>query len=265
MRLKSRLRKLRSEGKFVAPLTLLAQANYQRVNLRDYFNRRKLDNSLSAIAPDTAPDRQVDFAMEAADRFLRPMQNRSELVRLMERVRAMQPRRILEIGTARGGTLFLFCRNAAPDATIVSLDLPYAINGGGYPEWKAPIYRSFAQSEQQLILLRRDSHLAASRDEVLRQAGSEPFDLIMIDADHRYEGVKRDFELYAPLVAPGGIIVMHDVLPNRYDAEIQVDRFWEEVKARYATEEIVEDPAQGNMGIGIVSNYHAAQPLEEPA
>ncbi len=256
--LKSYLRRLRSEGKFVAPLTMLAQANYQRVNLRDYFNRAKLDSALAAMDASAGPAQQVDFALEAAAGFLRPMQNRSELVRLMERVRAMQPRRILEIGTARGGTLFLFCRNAAPDATVVSLDLPYAINGGGYPEWKSPIYRSFARPEQELILLRRDSHLAASRDEVQRLAGSEPFDVIMIDADHRYEGVKRDFELYAPLVSPEGLIVMHDVLPNRYDAEIQVDRFWDEVKARYSTEEIVEDREQGNMGIGIVSNFHAA-------
>lgn len=257
MSIKSYLRKMRSEGRFVGPLNMLAKANYQRVNTRDYFNRQRFSESLSRRDFGGDVSKQVDFALTAVDGFMRPMQNRQEILTLAHSVRQMAPRRILEIGTARGGTLFLFCQNAAPDATIVSLDLPYAINGGGYPEWKAPIYQSFAQPGQNLILIRGDSHSEASREEVKRLAGDAPFDLIMIDADHRYEGVKRDFELYAPLVAENGAIVMHDILPNRFDAEIQVDRFWEEVKARYETEEIVENRDQGNMGIGIVRGFHA--------
>jgi len=263
MSIKSRLRQLRSEGRFVGPLTLLAKANYQRVNVRDYFNRKRI---LRSIAEKPFADRipeQVGFAMDAASGFLRPMQNRKEIERLAEIVRTRQPKRVLEIGTARGGTLFLFSQNAAPDALIVSLDLPFGINGGGYPEWKKPVYQAFAKPDQELILIRGDSHSEESKREVIKRAGEAPFDLIMIDADHRYEGVKRDFELYAPLVASDGIIVMHDVLPNRFDAEIQVDRFWEEVQAQFRTEMIVDDPDQGNMGIGLVFDYHARE--SEPA
>ena len=35
---------------------------------------------------------------------------------------------------------------------------------------------------------------------------------LLIDADHSYEGVRRDFEAWSPLVAPGGLIVFHDYL-----------------------------------------------------
>jgi predicted O-methyltransferase YrrM len=35
---------------------------------------------------------------------------------------------------------------------------------------------------------------------------------LLIDADHSYEGVRGDFELWAPHVAPGGLIVFHDYL-----------------------------------------------------
>lgn len=35
--------------------------------------------------------------------------------------------------------------------------------------------------------------------------------LLMIDADHSYEGVKKDFEFWSPLVADGGLIVFDDV------------------------------------------------------
>lgn len=35
-------------------------------------------------------------------------------------------------------------------------------------------------------------------------------DYLHIDADHSYEGVKRDFELYSTIMNPGGIISLHD-------------------------------------------------------
>jgi hypothetical protein len=43
----------------------------------------------------------------------------------------------LEIGTARGGTLFFLTRLASPHATIVSVDLPGGPFGGGYPRRRA--------------------------------------------------------------------------------------------------------------------------------
>jgi predicted O-methyltransferase YrrM len=40
------------------------------------------------------------------------------------------------------------------------------------------------------------------------------FDLIYIDGDHSYQGVKRDLETAFALVKPSGYILMHDVLAN---------------------------------------------------
>jgi len=37
-----------------------------------------------------------------------------------------------------------------------------------------------------------------------------PVDMLYIDGDHSYRGVKADFKNYAPLVSPGGIIVLDD-------------------------------------------------------
>jgi hypothetical protein len=41
----------------------------------------------------------------------------------------------------------------------------------------------------------------------------EPIDVLFIDANHDYECVRRDFELWSPFVKPGGIVAMHDVSP----------------------------------------------------
>jgi cephalosporin hydroxylase len=252
MSVKNRIQRMRSEGRFVGPIDLLAKLWYGAKNLRDHLHKDEVMAALRDRSFGSDPGSWVDFAMSAGKGFLRPMQNPQEIRRLIERVQELKPKTILEVGTARCGTLFLFCQSAAEDAEIVSLDLPYGKNGGGFPEWKGPIYQLFARSDQQLTLLRANSHFEESRTRVERAVRGKKFDLIMIDADHSYEGVKRDFELYSPLVSERGIVVLHDVLPNRFDPEIDVHRFWREVSAAHQCEEIVDDYQQGCLGIGVV-------------
>ena len=58
-----------------------------------------------------------------------------------------------------------------------------------------------------------------------------PIRFLLIDADHSYESVRRDFELWSPLVAPGGLIVFHDYLmpsiARLVDEEVRRDRRFE--------------------------------------
>lgn len=44
--------------------------------------------------------------------------------------------------------------------------------------------------------------------------GYAPYDLVFIDADHRYESVKRDFNGVWPFVAEQGLVILHDVWPK---------------------------------------------------
>jgi predicted O-methyltransferase YrrM len=58
------------------------------------------------------------------------------------------------------------------------------------------------------------------------------YDLIFIDGDHSYEGVRRDFELYQELLSPRGYIVFHDIDPDhtfRDGAGGQVYKFWQDI------------------------------------
>ncbi|MEM2849487.1 MAG: CmcI family methyltransferase, partial [Candidatus Bathyarchaeia archaeon] len=81
---------------------------------------------------------------------IKPNQIEYEIAKLLELVRNIKPNFILEIGTADGGSLFLFTRVAQPDATIISIDLPGGKFGGGYPKWKIPIYKAFAREGQRV-------------------------------------------------------------------------------------------------------------------
>ena len=82
-------------------------------------------------------------------------------------------------------------------------------------------------------------------------------DFLFIDANHSYEGVKKDFEMYSPLVRKGGIIAFHDIIPDYYAKRgiklaSGVYKFWNEVKEKYEHLEIVKDRNQNAFGIGVL-------------
>ncbi len=183
---------------------------------------------------------------------IRAFQAREEIIRLLELIERCRCQRLLEVGTARGGTLYLLCRAAVEDATIVSVDLPRGRFGGGYPFWLEPVLRSFPGPDQNLILIKGDSGDPA----IIRKISDSlqgPADFVLIDGDHSYGGVKRDFQNFKPLVREGGLLAFHDIVPGSPDAVGGVPDFWQEVKKTEAeTLEIVESWDQGGYGIGVV-------------
>jgi len=192
------------------------------------------------------------FSFQAFGVSIKPSQVRYEVAKLLEVVAKLKPKVVLEIGTAGGGTLFLFTRVADLEAKIISVDLPGGPFGGGYPRWKIPLYKSFSRGGQKIYLLRRDSHDPRTLEEVKRILDSEKVDFLFIDGDHTYEGVKRDFEMYSPLVREGGIVAFHDIVPGPSEYVGGVPKFWGEVKMKYKYLEIVEDWHQGGYGIGVI-------------
>ncbi|MDX1763369.1 MAG: class I SAM-dependent methyltransferase [bacterium] len=197
----------------------------------------------------------VPFVYRGIGHFkkIQPRQNRTEIEGLYNEVCALAPKRVLEVGTARGGTLYLWTQAARDDAIIVSVDLPGGEFGGAYPPCRVPFYRLFARASQDLHLLRADSHDPATLGEVRDLFASEPIDFAFIDGDHTYVGVKSDFETYGPLVRPGGLIAFHDILPRSDEPEIQVDRFWKEVRDQYDCHEFIGDDSGGRrIGIGVI-------------
>ncbi len=54
--------------------------------------------------------------------------------------------------------------------------------------------------------------LVGLTSDMVREYRGRPIRMLLIDADHSYDGVRSDFELWSPLVVPGGLIVFHDYL-----------------------------------------------------
>lgn len=198
----------------------------------------------------------VPFVFEGAGFFkqIRPMQSQAEIAWLYGQVVKRAPRVVVEIGTCHGGTLYLWCQAAAPEAMVISIDLPEGKYGGGYRSCRAPFYQAFCKPLQYMHLLRCDSHAAETVQLVNQRLGGRPIDLLFIDGDHTYAGARKDFELYWPLVAPSGWVALHDIAPQPKDPSIEVWRLWGEIKQQGGqTSEFQDDTPNGRkIGIGLV-------------
>jgi predicted O-methyltransferase YrrM len=180
-------------------------------------------------------------------------QNMGELLGLVNRLREQPLKNICEIGTFKGGTLFIWCQLATPDAHIYSIDLPGGEFGGGYHQGSLLVFQAFCRDNQKLQCFQGDSHEASICSQLRHQLGEAQLDFLFLDGDHSYEGVKKDFELYSPLVRAGGMIGFHDIVLSPDHPDIQVYRFWNEIKGGYRHEEFVDNSgARRSIGIGLL-------------
>ena len=140
-----------------------------------------------------------------------------ELVNLAYWVRGFAPRNVLEIGTV-GSTFFLLSRLATGKKVAVDMrDI-------------RPKIHNFMFGHQWCFF-QGDSQTAAMHEAVSSYCNE--FDLIFIDGDHRYEGVKRDFENYRGLLSSRGVILFHDVDPDHaFKTTVggEAWRFWQELE-----------------------------------
>lgn len=199
--------------------------------------------------PETAsPAELVDISMSCP--AIQSQQIRSEFLELAEMVKEQNCKYIMEIGTYRGGTLFVFSQLAAAGATVISLDFHFSFLGKVYGALQKPLLRKFVRNGKSLFLLRQDSHLPETLGVVRNLLHGHQLDFLFIDGDHSYEGVREDFLMYSPLVREGGLIAFHDVAESGGSREVH--RLWEELKPSYKHEEFIHKSGTGAMGIGVL-------------
>lgn len=141
-------------------------------------------------------------------------QNQWELDQMVAVVERLQPSRILEVGAMYGGTLWHWLA-IAPHVVVVDDEMR---NAAEWEKWAD-------DADAQLDLLQGSSQDPALVEQV-RELG--PYDFIFIDADHRYEPVKADWENFRGMIAPGGVFAFHDT-QHVGDPTYGVERLWGEI------------------------------------
>ncbi len=179
-----------------------------------------------------------------------PSQIFKEIMGLLGLLGKLRPKQVLEIGTLKGGTLYLFSKVADPSAQLVSVDLRIR---------RKPLLKSFARKDQRVSLIEGDSTQAATINRI-RKAFPEGIDFLFLDGDHSYDGIRTDFENYSGLLNKGGVIAFHDIVEDnetRYGVATGswaggVPKFWKEIKQKYKHMEFVQNWKQDGCGIGVL-------------
>jgi len=184
------------------------------------------------------------------DAPVQPDQFAAEFGELLNLYEELQPRCILEIGVREGGTLYQWMKHTRPGALIVAIDLPGVRWGNPRKQPNVETWQAWAAEFGHEIHV----YFGNSQwQEAQFFAGKySPFDFVFLDADHTYEGVKSDFKAYGLMArAGGGVVAIHDILPDDTDELIQVGRFWEELKAGLTWLEYTSGQVE-RRGIGVV-------------
>lgn len=170
------------------------------------------------------------------------LQREWEIAALLDILQERQPRNVLEIGSAEGGTLRLFMQTLDPGAQFVSIDLEFRESAG----------RRWAEKYGHTLNVLNGPSQSPEID-VLATQIMPTIDFLFIDGDHSYEQVRHDFESYGWHVPPGGLIGLHDILFTPDDPAVEVHRLWTDIReAGYITQELITGRDNGPGGIGLV-------------
>lgn len=190
----------------------------------------------------------VDWAMNFGGggyMTVNTLQVPAEITQLAQAVQAINPKIIVEIGTARGGTLLIWSYLAS--RRVITCDLlDLAL--------QRPLFSRFTPpgSNCQVTMLSGNSHEASFKARLAQELNGEKADFLFIDGDHTESGVEADYNDYKEFVRPGGLIAFHDIVEKQPLPTNQVNPFWKRIKVGADVQEFIADPNQCGFGIGLL-------------
>ena len=213
------------------------------------LHRIQLIQNLKRLNKLTTLQDYYDFAVDIFD----PHQNKDEILNLLCLIDASKPKIICEIGTATGGTNFLISQFPKTVTTMIGIDL--------FVKNKFML-SSYNRNERDLHYIDGSSYDSKTIHKVKRILKDRYIDILFIDGDHSYNGVKKDYINYSPFVKDKGLIIFHDIIPDyltkfgketgTYSGDVPV--LWNELKTKFKYKEFVNNKDQDGLGIGIL--YH---------
>lgn len=144
-------------------------------------------------------------------------QNKTELAKVLQYVSEINPKVIVEIGVHQGYSMVDWQKAFNPEIIIgVDNDL-HALD---------------LEATKNMLIVDGDSHSDEVLLRVKKYLRGHPIDFLYLDGDHTYDGVKKDYQMYSPLVRSGGIIGFDDIKldSNHWRMNgVDVARFWNEL------------------------------------
>lgn len=137
----------------------------------------------------------------------------------------------VELGTHTGNSYFSFCQ-AAKEKNL-------AVRCFAVDTWEGDPQAGFYQGDvfemvnahNQKNYERFSVLLKKTFDAALQDIEDASVDLLHIDGLHTYDAVRHDFTTWLPKLAPGAVVIFHDICEK--EEGFGVWKFWEELKQEY--------------------------------
>jgi predicted O-methyltransferase YrrM len=170
----------------------------------------------------------VAYAFEGVGNYtsIRPMHDYETAEAILDYVSELNPETIVEIGAGNGGTLYMWSRGIDSSELVTSIDVRFLTG--------KRLLRNYS-TDAKVRLINDDSRSQRTIDKLKRTLDGASIDLLYIDGDHSYEGVKSDFEMYSNLVKDGGIVMLDDIDNQDYLGVVEA---WNEISAKHETSTI---------------------------
>ena len=143
----------------------------------------------------------------------------------------VQPEIFVELGTHTGNSYFSFCQAVYNEGLKSRC---YAVD-----TWKGDEHAgSYGNKVYDFVNRHNESQYKnfstlyrMTFDQALGRFQDRSVDLLHIDGLHTYEAVSHDFQFWLPKLAPGAIVLFHDI--EVYGRDFGVWTFWGELKKKY--------------------------------
>jgi len=126
-------------------------------------------------------------------------------------------RRVAEIGLWHGVTTCRLRSVMNSDGVLLAVD-PFPSGRLGFSAQRVIARREVSKIRNGAVRWMQQSGADAGRTYAV--GNGPPVDFVFIDGDHTYEGLRADWDTWAGLVAPDGLIAIHD---SRSSPQRQID------------------------------------------
>lgn len=164
---------------------------------------KNIPSRLAAINPPASAD-EMDRASVVRQKFLYPGENMPQMTDIVRAFRlAHGASTYLEVGSRDKGNVAWVSERLADDAAIVEIDIDKN-------EQQEALLRSHIKPGQSLASLTGDCLSPETVAQIKSAFAGRPIDLMFLDTLHWYAHAVSEVAVYYELLAPGGVMFVHD-------------------------------------------------------
>jgi len=146
-------------------------------------------------------------------------------------INQLRPAVVVELGTHSGNSYFTFCQSVKEFSLSTKC---YAVD-----TWQGDLHAGIYDSTlYEKVHAHNNAHyqnfsrlMRMTFDTALEYFADSSIDLLHIDGLHTYDAVRHDFETWLPKLAPGAIVLFHDITVR--ERNFGVWKLWGELTEKY--------------------------------